>query len=161
MPAGKEARLYVSPSEVDTSTAVATLQTDTSFVETCVTDVTVTLSATEIDASDRCGNGFKASVQGLKEFSIEFSLIKKKTASALPAYFTNLRDAFLNNTLVTVLVLDGPQGTEGSDGFVAVCSVFDFSEDQQLEEVIKNNITLKYSGDSVYPPVAVTMPAPA
>lgn len=158
MPAGKEARLYVSPSEIDTSTAVATLQGDVTFVETCVTDVTVSLSATEVEASDRCGNGFKAAVQGLKEFSVEFSLIKKKTAGVLPAYLTNLRDAFMNNTLITIMVLDDDKGTTGADGFVAVCTVFDFSEDQQLEEVIKNNITLKYSGDSVYAPVAITMP---
>jgi hypothetical protein len=158
MPAGKEARLYVANSEKDTSTAAGTIQIDGDFIETCVTDVTVSLSATEIESSDRCGNGFKSAVQGLKEFSIEFSMIKKKTAGVLPAYFTNLRTAFLNNTLVTVLVLDGDIATTGSDGFIAVCNVFDFSEDQQLEEVIKNNITLKFSGDTTYPPEAITMP---
>jgi len=158
MPAGRVAKLYVSPSEIDTSTAVATLQGDVTFVETCVLDVNLDLSATEIDASDRCGNGFTAMVAGLKQFGIETSLIKKKNAGVLPAYYTNLRDAFLNDTLVTVMMLDGDKDTTGSDGFISVMSVFNFSEDQPLEDVIKNNITLKYSGDSVYAPVQITMP---
>ncbi len=158
MPAGRIAKLYVSPSEIDTSTAVATLQGDVTFVETCVIDVTLDLAATEIDASDRCGNGFTATVAGLKQFSIETGLIKRKTAGVLPAYYTNLRDAFMNDTLITVMVLDDDKDTTGADGFVAVMSVFNFSEDQPLEDVIKNNITLKSAGDSVYAPVAITMP---
>jgi hypothetical protein len=158
MPAGRTAKLYVSPSEIDTATAVATLQGDVTFVETCVIDVTLDLSATEIDASDRCGNGFTATVAGLKQFSIDTALIKKKSAGVLPAYYTNLRDAFMNDSLVTVMVLDDDKSTTGADGFVAVMSVFNFSEDQPLEDVIKNNITLKSAGDSVYPPVAITMP---
>lgn len=161
MPAGRVAKLYVSPSEIDTATAVATLQTDVTFIETCVIDVNLDLSANEIDASDRCGNGFAAMVAGLKQFSIETGLIKKKNSGVLPAYYTNLRNAFLNDSLITVLVLDDARNVEGADGFVAVMSVFNFSEDQPLDDVIKNNITLKYAGDSIYAPVQVTMPAPA
>ncbi len=158
MPAGRVAKLYVSPSEIDTATAVATLQGDVTFVETCVIDVNLDLSATEIDASDRCGNGFSAMVAGLKQFAIETALIKKKASGVLPAYYTNLRDAFLNDTLVTVMMLDDDKATTGADGFVAVMSVFNFSEDQPLDDVITNNITLKYAGDSVYAPTQIVMP---
>ncbi len=153
MALGKDAKFYVLAGETDTSGNEATI-VGLTWLEVCASTCSLSLTADTSDASDRCGNGYKSMVSGLKDFTISLELFKKKTAGVLPTSYTTLRDAFLNTSVVSVLMLDGPLDVIGSDGYLANMEVSDFSEDQPLNESIKNTLQLINSGQSVYAPVS-------
>jgi len=65
-----------------------------------------------------------------------------------------VRDAYLNNTTLEVVALDGPvtgTGSSGSQGLRAVCNVTGFSRSEPLEEALSVSVTLK-PAYSVNPP---------
>ena len=104
-----------------------------------VRDVTVTLSADEVDLTTRASGGFKQAGAGLKELTFEFEARWKGDDTNLAA----LRDAYLNGTSVELLALDGPVTTPGSQGPRTTCVITKFDRSEPLADAITVSITAK------------------
>ena len=104
---------------------------------TNVTDVTVTLDAGEADVTTRDNDGFRATIGGLKECSIEFDMLY------LPgdAGFTAIKNAWLQSEQIHLAALTGDKG----EGPVGDFSITGFSRSEPLEEAIKYSVTAKLS----------------
>jgi predicted secreted protein len=102
-------------------------------------DVTLNLEASEADASRRGSAGWRETLRGLKDGSVEFEMVYDGT----DAEFQALRDAFLNGTTVEVAVLDGDVTTTGTQGLRATMSVINFSRNEPLEEALTVSVTVK------------------
>jgi len=100
-----------------------------------VRDVTVTLEAGEADVTTRANDGWRATAPTLKECTVEFEMVWKTT----DAGFTAIKNAFLNNTTIALLVLS-ESGGEGMDGDF---SITNFSRNEALEEAITVSVTAK------------------
>jgi len=100
-----------------------------------VRDVTVTLEAGEADVTTRANDGWRATAPTLKECTVEFEMVWKTT----DAGFTAIKNAFLNNTTIALLVLS-ESGGEGMDGDF---SITNFSRNEPLEEAITVSVTAK------------------
>jgi hypothetical protein len=59
------------------------------------------------------------------------------------AGFTAIKDAYFNDTLIGLAVMDGDVSTQGSQGLWADCMITDFSRDEPLEEAISVKVTAK------------------
>jgi hypothetical protein len=120
-----------------------------------VKDVNFSLEKGEADVTTRANNGWRATAGTLKDGSIEFEMIWAPG----DAGFTAIQTAFLNNTSIEFLVLDGPVATEGSQGLRALMQVMTFSRNESLEEAVTVSVSLKptYSSN---PPAWFTAPAP-
>ena len=115
-----------------------------------VKDVTLNLESAEADVTVRANNGWRATVPTLKDASIEFEMVWDTDDEDFEA----VRDAYLNNTTLEVLALDGPvsgAGSTGNQGLRAVCNVTGFSRSEPLEEALSVSVTLK-PAYSVNPP---------
>lgn len=122
------------------------------FVELCVVEITRNSSVSEADSSDRCGNGFRSAIQTLRELSLDLTAVKKKNADGtLAGGLDILQDAYFNGDVISVVMLDAEKDVDGADGIVLNAQVFDLTEEQPLEDVIKLNVTLKNTGASVNP----------
>lgn len=102
-------------------------------------DVTLNLEASEADASRRGSDGWRETLRGLKDGSVEFEMVY----DGADAEFQALRDAFLNGTTVEVAVLDGDVATTGTQGLRATMSVINFSRNEPLEEALSVSVTVK------------------
>lgn len=102
-------------------------------------DVTLELSKGEADVTTRGNAGWRAIVATLKEASIQFEMVWDPDSDDNTA----LTNAFLNDTVVEFLVLDGPVGTNGSQGLRASCMVTEFSRSEPLEEAVTASVTVK------------------
>ena len=117
-------------------------------------DVSLNLEAGEAEAKRRGGGGWSETIAALKEASIEFGLLYRSSNTD----FTALRDAYLNRTLVDLLVLDGAVATSGSQGLRAVCHITNFSREEPLEEALTISVTAKPTPNDDSPPVWFTAP---
>ncbi|HMN97425.1 MAG TPA: phage tail tube protein [Phycisphaerales bacterium] len=104
-----------------------------------VKNVTLNLEKGEADVTTRSNNGWRANVGTLKDASIEFQMVWDTDDT----HFSAIKDAFLANTPIEFLVLDGPVATAGSQGLRATCDIMSFSRDEQLEEALMVNVTAK------------------
>lgn len=104
-----------------------------------VKNVTLSLQKGEADVTTRANNGWKATAATLKEGSIEFEMVWDTE----DAGFTAIKDAYFNNSIIGLAVMDGPIATEGSQGLWADCHITDFSRDEPLEDAITVKVTAK------------------
>ena len=121
-----------------------------------VKDVTLNLESAEADVTVRANNGWRATVPTLKDASVEFEMVWDTADEDFQA----IRDAYLNNTTLEVLALDGPvsgAGSTGNQGLRAVCNVTDFSRSEPLEEALSVSVTVK-PAYSVNPPTWHVVP---
>jgi predicted secreted protein len=102
-----------------------------------VTDVTITLDASEADVTTRDNDGFRATIAGLKECTIEFDMLY------LPddAGFKAIRTTWLESKQIHLAALTSKNG----EGPVGDFSVTGFSRSESLEEAIKYSVTAKLS----------------
>ena len=102
-----------------------------------VTDVTITLDASEADVTPRDNDGFRATIAGLKECTIEFDMLY------LPddAGFKAIRTAWLESKQIHLAALTSEHG----EGPVGDFSITGFSRSESLEEAIKYSVTAKLS----------------
>ena len=102
-----------------------------------VTDVTITLDASEADVTTRDNDGFRATIGGLKECTIEFDMLY------LPkdAGFKAIKEAWLKSQQIHLAALTSEKG-EGPVGDFAITG---FSRSEPLEEAIKYSVTAKLS----------------
>lgn len=115
-------------------------------------DVTLNLEAGEADASRRGSGGWRETLRGLKDGSVEFELVYDST----DAEFTALKDAFFNGTTVELAVMDGDIATTGTQGLRATMSVLNFSRNEPLEEALTVSVTVK-PAPSANPPQWMTV----
>ena len=106
---------------------------------TNVKNVSLSLQKGEADVTTRANNGWKATAATLKEGSIEFEMVWDTE----DAGFTAIKDAYFNNSIIGLAVMDGPIATEGSQGLWADCHITDFSRDEPLEDAITVKVTAK------------------
>jgi predicted secreted protein len=104
-----------------------------------VRNVTLDLKRAEADVTTRASGGWKATAAAMKEASIEFEMPYDPAADG----FEELRDAWLNGTLVGLAVMDGAIATAGSQGLWADCAILDFSQEQPLEEAATVKVSAK------------------
>jgi predicted secreted protein len=102
-----------------------------------VTDVTITLDASEADVTTRDNDGFRATIAGLKECTIEFDMLY------LPddAGFKAIRTTWLDSAQIHLAALTSEHG----EGPVGDFSITGFSRSESLEEAIKYSVTAKLS----------------
>ena len=96
-------------------------------------DLTVSLEKAEADATTRDNNGWRATVGTLKDASIEFAVLNKDGDTA----FATLQGLFMSGTPCDVGISDAG-GT-----LTLTCEVMTFNVNQNLEEVISADVTLK------------------
>ncbi len=106
---------------------------------TNVRDVTLNLEKGEADVSTRNGNGWKQTLDGLKDASVSWDMIWDTTDAAMNALAT----AFFNNTAVLMAVMDGPYATTGSQGLVASMTVKKFERKEPLTEATMVSVEVK------------------
>lgn len=103
-----------------------------------VKNLTVKGSTETADVSTRGTGGFKATVATLKDISLEFEMVWDNA----DADFTALKNAWLNNTTIEMLALDGPSSTTGSQGPRFDGMVTNFERSEQLTEALMVNVTV-------------------
>jgi hypothetical protein len=169
MPLGKKAKLYVKAGEININTLsdstlktelLAAVKTGTSasgWYEVCAVDVNRKQTKSSVDSSDRCSGDYGAFTPGAPEGSITFNAFKKIPAFPWQAI---VRDAFNTDGFVTICMLDSAPNVTGAGGMLAVCNVFDNSENQPLANNIEISFEVRVSGNSQYSPPSrdCTMP---
>ncbi|MEP0848613.1 MAG: hypothetical protein HRF50_17545 [Phycisphaerae bacterium] len=100
-----------------------------------VRDVTLSLEAGEADVTTRANSGWRATVATLKEASVEFEMVW----DTADAGFTAIKNAYLNNELIGLQVLDA----DGGQGLQADFMITSFSRSEPLEEGITVSVTAK------------------
>ena len=108
---------------------------------TRVRDVTLTLEKGEADVSTRAGGGWREVIGTLKDASVTFTMLQ--APSGTDTVFTAIRDAFLNNTAVEFLILDGDIATSGSQGLRVTMMVLSFTRNENLEEAIGYDVSIR------------------
>lgn len=101
-------------------------------------------------------------VQTMEPTNLALELTGKIRKNISNQAYDVIRSAYLEGTLVDVLVLDGPVTTNTSEGVRFEGCVFDMSEDQGLQAVIFKEFTIKPSAqtDNVPQSVVVTGGSP-
>lgn len=114
---------------------------------TAVKDAALSLEKAEADVSTRANGGWRATIATLKDGTVDFTMIPDRSISAQKADLDAFRDAFLNNTVIECLVLDGPEpapsGSVASEGLRASWSVMSFERTDNLEEGVVYSISIK------------------
>jgi len=110
----------------------AVLTIDTVEIGNCK-DLTVSLEKAEADASTRDNNGWRATVGTLKDASIEFTVLNKDGDTA----FATLQGLFMSGEPCDVGISDA------GAALTLTCEVMSFNVNQNLEEVISADVTLK------------------
>lgn len=101
---------------------------------TNITDVSISLESPEVDVTARNSGKFKTYIPGMIDAGVEFSIF----ADADDTKLTQLRTAWLARTAIAVKVELGDNAFFQSDMIVS-----NFSNDQQTEEAISYQVTLK------------------
>ena len=106
-----------------------------------VKNLTLNMDKGEADVSTRGNGGWKASVAALKDASVEFDMVWDLADADLTA----IRNAYLNNTVVRFIIMDGAIDTAaaGAAGLKASFMVTKCSTTQNLEEAIMCQVTMK------------------
>jgi len=108
-----------------------------------VKDVTLNLETGEADVTTRANSGWRATVGTLKEASVEFEMVW----DTADAGFTAIKNAFFNNAVIGLQVLDGTSG----QGLQADFSITNFSRSEALEEAITVSVTGKVTYSATAP----------
>ncbi len=108
-----------------------------------VRDVTLSLEAGEADVTTRANAGWRATVATLKEASVEWEMVW----DTADAGFTAVKNAFFNNDLIGLQILDEADG----QGLQADFSITNFSRNEALEEAITVSVTAKVTYSDTAP----------
>jgi hypothetical protein len=108
-----------------------------------VRDVTLSLETGEADVTTRANSGWRATVATLKEASVEFEMVWDSTDTG----FTAIKNAYINNGVIGLQVLDGPSG----EGLQADFMITAFSRSESLEEAITVSVTAKVTYSATPP----------
>jgi hypothetical protein len=106
---------------------------------TDVKDLKMTLEAGEGDVNTRGNAGWEAVAPTLKKVSIEFGMVYDPTDTN----WTALHTAWLASTPIEFAVADGVIATTGTQYFRATCAILKFDQDEALDGVIHNDVSIK------------------
>jgi len=123
---GLDAKIYYGTSGASASTVMSN-----------VTNVTLNLTKGEADVTTRAASGWKLTVGTLNDASVEWEMIWDTS----DAGFTAMKNAFFNNTLAALKIMDG--AATGSQGLDADFAIVAFTRDEQLTEALKVKVTAK------------------
>lgn len=124
-----------------------------SWVElTNITNESYGLEHGEADLTTRANNGWEAIIATLKRGNFQWQTVYD-TADAT---FTTLQTAFMNRTPLDLLFADGDVSVSGTKGLRATCQLFNFSQDRQLTEGVKVDVTAKPTYSSNAPTLWTT-----
>jgi hypothetical protein len=138
IPLGYQAKAYIN-----TSTTTTPTWTEIDIIR----NVTLNLEKGDADVTTRGAAGWKEVLPTLKEASIDCEIVW----DADHTIFTTLLDAFINDKNLEFLFLDGAHTKKGSQGLRAVCGVFKFSRDEQLDGALMANTSFKPTYGAVKP----------
>ena len=125
-----------------TAAADATSLSPASMTElTNVKDVTVNHETGEADVTTRGNGGWRATAATLRECSVDFQMVWKKSDEG----FTAIKEAWLNGTEIALAVLTGDPAEAGTEGPFGNFSITNFSRNEALEEAIVVDVTAKLS----------------
>lgn len=110
-----------------------------------IRDVTLNLETGEADTTTRGNDGWRSTAATLKDGSVEFEMLWDTS----DAFFTAVKNAWLNGTNIACAFLDGARTTAGSEGLWADFRVTNFSRSEPLEEAVKVSVTLKLAYSTV------------
>lgn len=120
-----------------------------------VRDLTLTLEKGEADSTSRANNGWRTTEGTLKDGSVEFQMVW----DGADTDFTGIQQAFLNNTTIEFLILDGASDVAGSQGLRATMQVMSFTRNEALEDTVLVDVTLK-PARATNAPAWYTVPTP-
>jgi len=103
-----------------------------------VRDLTINLEKGDADVSTRGSGGFRQHATTLKDGTIEFEMVWDTADTE----FTEIKDAFFDDTTLDMVALDLLVTTSGSQGLRADFNVADFSRSEALEDALKTSVTL-------------------
>jgi len=112
---------------------------------TNVKDVTLSLEAGEADVTTRANNGWRATVATLKEATVEWEMVW----DTVDAGFTAIKDAFINNAVIGLQVLDDATGS--GEGLQADFMITNFSRSEALEEALMVSVSAKVTYSETAP----------
>lgn len=104
-----------------------------------VKDLTLSLEKGEADFTTRGNGGWRATVGTLKDASIEFQMIWDTDDAA----FVAIQQAFFGNTAIEFAVMDGDIADADSEGLRATFDIFNFTRNENLEEAIQVDVSMK------------------
>jgi predicted secreted protein len=119
-----------------------------------VKDLTLSLEKDETDVTTRSGGGWKEFVDGMKDATVEFGMLWDTGDADFDAF----QGAFINNTAVEVLVLDGLVATSGSEGLRATMMVKSFTRNENLGEALMVDVSLRPVKNANAAPAWYTVP---
>ncbi len=127
---GYNAKLYINTGTYGAPTWVEV---------TNVKDCNLQLQKGEVDVTTRAGNGWDQMVPATKNGTVSFGMIW----DTADTNFTAIKDAFFNDTLIDVAVMDGDIAASGSQGLRAEMHVFGFDRNEPLKEALDVPVTMK------------------
>ncbi|MEW6249196.1 MAG: phage tail tube protein [Planctomycetota bacterium] len=113
---------------------------------TNVRDLSINMEKGEADVTTRAAQGWRATKGTLKEGTVEFEMVW----DTADAGFTAIKDAYFNNALIGLRVLDGAAGTP-AQGLEADFDITNFSRQEPLEEAITVSVTAKITYSATAP----------
>jgi len=135
---GLDCKAYFGIAGAQASTLIANIKS-----------VTINMEKGEADVTVRGGSGWRMTVGTLKDGSVEFEMVWDTE----DAFFAAMHTAYFGNTNIALMFLDGALGTAGSQGLDADFSITNFTRNEQLEEAVTVNVTVKPSYSTTHPPV--------
>lgn len=108
-------------------------------------DVTLNLEKSEADVTTRGNNGWKASLAGLKDGSVEFEMVWDPD----DAGFDAIHDAYMNNNKIGLSIMDGAIAT--GTGLQGDFAILNFSRNEPLEEAMSVAVTAKLTYSTAAP----------
>ena len=117
-----------------------------------IRDLTIPMEKTKADVSSRASK-YRMSRGTLRDINISFSMVW----DTADADFTALRDAWLNDTSIDMVFLDGSSATVGSQGPRAYFEVTKFERTENLEETAMVNVEICPTHNLTNPPTWYTV----
>ena len=108
---------------------------------TNVKNVTLNLQKGEADVTTRANSGWKGIAPTLRECTATFSMVWKPG----DAGFDKIKSAYLSGEAVEGAFLSGDREDSGSEGPRASWSVTGFDRNEELEQAITVDVTMKIS----------------
>ncbi|CAK9103945.1 Uncharacterized protein SCF082_LOCUS48533 [Durusdinium trenchii] len=108
-----------------------------------VRDLELKLEKGEADVTHRGSNGWRQRIGTLKDAGVEFEIVWEPGDADFEAF----RDAFLNDTLIDLAVMDGDITVDGQQGLRSEFEVMSFPRSEQLEQGVTSSVNCAKQDD--------------
>lgn len=114
---------------------------------TLAREATLTFSRSEIDVSSRGGAGWRERISGLRDISVELSMLDATDDDA----YGLIRTAYLDGLILGLRCLNGEFAAAGVEGIQMNARVFNFTRGEPLEDALTLDVTFMNTRASVKP----------